>query len=52
VTGRRRRRRKLQLDDLEERKGYCKLTEEAQDQSLWITHFGRGYGLVVRQTSK
>jgi hypothetical protein len=28
------------------------LKEEALDRSLWRTRFGRGYGLVVRQTTE
>jgi len=31
--------------------GYCKLKEEALDRNLWRTHFWRGYGPVVRQTT-
>jgi len=32
VTGRRTRRRKQLLDDFNERRGYCKLVEEALDR--------------------
>jgi hypothetical protein len=46
VTGRRGRRRKQLLDDLEETRGYWKLKEEAQDRTLWRTRFGRGCGSV------
>jgi chorismate mutase len=49
VTGR--RHRKL-LDDLKERRGYSYLEEEAADHSMWRTRFGRGFGPVVRQTTK
>jgi hypothetical protein len=28
------------------------LKEEALDRNLWRTHFGRGYGPVVRQTTE
>jgi hypothetical protein len=52
VTGRRVRRRKQILDDLKETKGNWKLKEEALDRKLWRTRFGRGYGLVVRQTTE
>jgi hypothetical protein len=52
VTGRRGRRRNQLLDDFKERRGYCKLKEEALDRTLWITRFGRGYGPVVRQTTE
>jgi hypothetical protein len=46
-----RRRRKL-LDDLKERRGYCYVKEEALDSSTWTARFGRGFGPVVRQTTK
>jgi hypothetical protein len=52
VTGRRERRRKALLDDLKEQRRYWKLEEEALDRVLWRTRFGRGYGLVVRQTAE
>jgi len=48
VTGRRGRKRRKLLDDLKERRGYCHLNEEA----MWRARFGRGFGPVVRQTSK
>jgi len=32
------------LDNLRERRGHCKLTEEALDLTLWRAYFGRGYG--------
>jgi hypothetical protein len=49
VTGR--RRRKL-LDDLKERRGYSHLKEESLDRTMWRARFGRGFGPVVRQTTK
>jgi hypothetical protein len=49
VTGR--RRSKL-LDDLKERRGYSHLKEEALDRTMWRARFGRGFGPVVRQTTK
>ena len=49
ATGRRGRRRKQLLDDLKENKGSGKWKEEALDHTLWNTHFGRGYGPVIRQ---
>jgi hypothetical protein len=50
---RRRERRLRQLpDDFKEYTDYWKLKEEAPDRTLWITHFGRGYGPVVRQTEE
>jgi hypothetical protein len=48
MTGK--RRRKLLLDDLKEKRRYWKLKEDALDRTLWRTRFGRGYGPVVRQT--
>jgi hypothetical protein len=39
------------MDDVKERKGYCKLEEEALVHTLWRRRFGRGYGPVVRQTA-
>jgi hypothetical protein len=42
---RRERRSKQQLDDLEERKVYCKLKQEALDCPRW-----RGHGPVMRET--
>jgi hypothetical protein len=51
MTGRRGRRRKQLLDDKENRR-YRKMKKEAQDLTLWRTHFGRGYGPVVRQTKE
>jgi hypothetical protein len=50
MTGRRGRRLKQLLDDLKDKRGYCKLKEDALDRTLWITRFGRCYGPVVRQT--
>jgi len=52
VTGRRGRRRRKLLDDLEERRGYCQLKEEALDRTMWRAGFGRGFGPVVRQTAE
>jgi len=50
VRGRLGRRRRKLLDDLKERRGYCHLKEEALDRTMWRAHFGRGSGIVVRQT--
>jgi len=50
VTGRRGRRCKQLLDDLKEKRGCCKLTEEALHHTLWKTGLGIGYGPVVRHT--
>jgi hypothetical protein len=52
VTGRRRKRRRKLLDDLKERSGYSHLKEEALDCSIRRARFGRGFGLVLRQTTK
>jgi hypothetical protein len=52
MTGRRGRRRKQLLDDLKEKRIYWKLKEKALDRTLWRTRFGRGYGIVVRQTTE
>jgi hypothetical protein len=52
MTGRRGIRRKQLLDDLKEKRIYCKLKEEALDRTVWRTRFGRGYGPVVRQTTE
>jgi len=52
VMGRRERRCKQLLDDLKEKRGYCKLRKEALDRTLWRTRFGRDCGPVVRQTAE
>jgi hypothetical protein len=52
VTGRQGRRRRKLLDDLKERRGYPSLKEEAQNRTMWRARFGRGFGPVVRQTTK
>jgi hypothetical protein len=52
VTGRQGRRRTKLLDDLKERNGYSHLKEEALACTIWRTRFGRGFGPVVRQTTK
>jgi hypothetical protein len=52
VTGRRGRRHRKLLDVLKERRGYLHRKEEALDRSMWRARFGRGFGPVVRQTTK
>jgi hypothetical protein len=52
VTGRQGRRHRKLLDDLKERRGYSHLKEEALDCTMWRARFGRGFGPVVRQTTK
>ena len=52
VTGRQGRRRRKLLDDLKERRGHSHLKEEDLDRTVWRARFGRGFGPVVRQTTK
>jgi hypothetical protein len=52
VTGRQGRRRTNLLDDLKGRRGYSHLKEEPLDRTMWRARFGRGFGTVVRQTTK
>jgi hypothetical protein len=52
VTGRRGRMCRTLLDDLKVGRGYSHLKEEALDRTMWRVRFGRGFGPVVRQTSK
>jgi hypothetical protein len=52
VTGIQGRRRRKLLDDLKERRGYSHFKEEALDRTMWRTRFGRGFGPVVRQTTR
>jgi hypothetical protein len=52
VTRRRGRRRRKLLDDRKERRGYSHMKEEALDRTMWTARFGRGFGTVVRQTTK
>jgi hypothetical protein len=42
VTGRRGRRRRKLLDDVNERRGYSHLKEEALDRTMWKARVGRG----------
>jgi hypothetical protein len=52
VTGRQRRRCMKLLDDLKEWRGHSHLKEEALDRTMWRAGFGRGFGHVIRQTTK
>ena len=52
VTGRRGRRRRKLLDDLKERRVYSHLKEQGLDRTMWRARFGRGFGPVLRQTTK
>ena len=48
--GRRGGRRKELLDDLNGKRGYWILKEEALDLTVWRIGFGRSCGALVRQT--
>jgi len=52
VRGRQGRRLTKLLGDLKERRGFYHLKEEALDRTMWRARFGRGFGPVVRQTTK
>jgi hypothetical protein len=52
VTERQGRRRRKLLDDLKKRRGYSHLKEEALDRTIGRARFGKGFGPVVRQTTK
>jgi hypothetical protein len=52
VTGRRGRKRRKLLDDLNEWRGYSNLKEEALDRTMWIARFGRNFGRAVTQDTK
>jgi len=52
VAGRRGRRRRKLLVYLKERRGYSHWKEEALDRTMRRARFGRGFGPVVRQTTK
>jgi hypothetical protein len=52
VTGRWGRKSRKLLGDFKKRRGYPDLKEEAVDRTRWTARFGRGFGPVVRQTSK
>jgi hypothetical protein len=52
LYGRRGRRCRKLLDDLKERRGYSHLKEKALGRTKWKARFGRGFGPVVKQTTK
>jgi hypothetical protein len=52
MTGRQERRCRKLLDGLMERREYSHLKEEALVRTVWRACFGRGFGPVVRQTTK
>ena len=51
VTRRRGRKCKQLLDNLKEKRRYCKLKKETLDDTVWRTRFVIGYGPVLRQTT-
>jgi hypothetical protein len=52
VRGRRGKRGRNLLYELKERRGYSHLNEEAVGRTMWRARFERGFGTVVRQTTK
>ena len=52
MTGKQGRRRRKLLDDLKERRGYSHLKEKALNRTMWRARFVRGFGPVVKQTTK
>ena len=52
VTRRQGNRRKKQLDDRKDRRGYSHLKEEALDGTMWRNRLGGGFGPVVRQNTE
>jgi len=51
VTRIRGRRRRKQLDDLKDRRGYTNLKEEALYRTVWRNRLGGGFEPVVRQNN-
>jgi hypothetical protein len=52
VTGRQGRRRRKLLSNFKEKRGYSQLKEKVLDRTIWRARFGRGFGPVLRQTTK
>ena len=52
VRRRRGKRRRKLLDYVMERRGYSHLKEGALDRTMWTARLRRGFGPVVRQTTK
>jgi hypothetical protein len=52
VTGRQGRRSRKLLNDLQLKRGYLQLKEEALDRTMWRAGFGRGFRPVVRETAE
>ena len=48
MTGRRGKTRQQLVDDLKEKRRYCRLVEETLGGHLWRCRFGRVNGPVVR----
>ena len=40
------------MDDLKDSREYSHLKEDALDHTIWRACFGRGFGRVIRQTTK
>ena len=40
------------LEDFKKRRMYCNMKQEAPDRAPWRTRFGRGCGLIARQTTQ
>jgi hypothetical protein len=52
VTGRRGTKCRKLLDGLKEKRRFSHLNEEALDRTMWTARFGKGFGPVIRQTTK
>jgi len=52
VARRQGRRRMNLLDDIQDRRGYSHLKEEALDRTVWRHRFGGGFGTVVRENTE
>jgi hypothetical protein len=52
MIGRRGRGLRKLLVELQEKRRYWKLKEEALNRTMWRTCFGRGYGSVIRQATE
>ena len=51
VMGRRGRQRKQLLDDLKERRRYCKLKDDALNHTVCVNRFGRSCGPLLRHAT-
>jgi hypothetical protein len=52
VTERRGKRRRKLLDELKKKRVYSHFKGEALDRPMWRACFGRGFGTVVKETTK